>query len=83
MLKMEWKDLESVFGAARICGVATEDFVKMQTENIRNIFKLQLPSIKEGRKSQPHFVYALMTNMYLKKKIFFQNATTMLLSVKN
>ncbi len=40
--------LESVYGAARICGIAAEDFVKMQTENARNIFNLPVPSIKEN-----------------------------------
>ena len=30
--------LESVFGVALACGISTEDFVKMQTENIRAIF---------------------------------------------
>ncbi len=40
--------LESVFGVAGICGVSTGDFIKMQTENIRNIFNLELPEIKCG-----------------------------------
>ena len=43
--------LESVFGAARICGVATEDFVKMQTENIRSIFNISIPSINKKEKA--------------------------------
>ncbi len=38
--------LESVFGAAGICNIATEDFVKMQTENIRNVFKISIPQIE-------------------------------------
>ena len=41
--------LESVFGAAVICGVSPEIFVKMQTENIRTIFNLPIPSIAEGK----------------------------------
>jgi len=40
--------LESVFGVAGICGICTSDFIKMQTENIRNIFNLELPEIKCG-----------------------------------
>ncbi|HEY5462470.1 MAG TPA: dihydroorotase [Hanamia sp.] len=43
--------LESVFGAAGICGISTETFVKMQTENIRKIFNLSSPSIAEGEKA--------------------------------
>ena len=43
--------LESVFGAAGICGISAEDFVKMQTENIRNIFKIDLPSLDKGKKA--------------------------------
>ncbi len=40
--------LESVFGAAGICGIPAEAFVKMQTENIRKIFNLPLASVAEG-----------------------------------
>jgi dihydroorotase len=43
--------LESMFGAARSCGIATEDFVKMQTENIRNIFNIPIPSINKNEKA--------------------------------
>jgi len=43
--------LESVFGAARICGISTERFLQMQTENIRQVFNLPLPSIAEGEKA--------------------------------
>ena len=43
--------LESVFGAAGICGISTETFVKMQTENIRKVFNLPLTSIAEGEKA--------------------------------
>lgn len=43
--------LESVFGASRICGVETELFVKMQTQNIRDIFKIESPSIEIGQKA--------------------------------
>ncbi|MGN6533436.1 MAG: dihydroorotase [Ginsengibacter sp.] len=43
--------LESVFGAAQICGISTETFLQMQTENIRKIFNLPSPSIAEGEKA--------------------------------
>ncbi|MEO9020518.1 MAG: dihydroorotase [Ginsengibacter sp.] len=43
--------LESVFGAAGICGIPTDTFIKMQTENIRNIFHLTPPTIAEGQKA--------------------------------
>jgi dihydroorotase len=43
--------LESVFGAAQICGVATETFIKMQTENIRKLFNVPQPSVNEGQKA--------------------------------
>ena len=43
--------LESVFGAARACGVSTEQFVKMQTENIRAIFKMEAALIEIGKKA--------------------------------
>lgn len=40
--------LESVFGVAGICGVNIADFIKMQTENIRKIFNIEFPQIKNG-----------------------------------
>ena len=43
--------LESVFGAASVCGVSTEQFVKMQTENIRSIFKIEETLIDKGKKA--------------------------------
>lgn len=43
--------LESVFGAAGICGVSPERFVQMQTENIRSIFKLEHTLIDNGNKA--------------------------------
>jgi dihydroorotase len=43
--------LESVFGAARVCGVSMESFVKMQTENIRNIFKIEKTLLEKGKKA--------------------------------
>src|SRR6185437_6535714 len=47
--------LESVFGAAGICGISTETFVKMQTENIRNIFNQTVPLIEEGNEANLTF----------------------------
>jgi dihydroorotase len=47
--------LESVYGASAICGVSTETFIKMQTENIRNIFNQPQPSITEGQKANLTF----------------------------
>ena len=43
--------LESVFGVAGICGIKSIDFIKMQTENIRKIFNVELPQIKTGVKA--------------------------------
>ena len=43
--------LESVFGAARACGVSMEQFVKMQTENTRAIFKIEEALIDIGKKA--------------------------------
>jgi dihydroorotase len=43
--------LESIFGAAGICGVPTDTFVKMQTENVRKIFNQPIPVIEEGVKA--------------------------------
>ena len=40
--------LESVYGAARICGITVHDFVKMQTENIRAIFNLPLALLNKN-----------------------------------
>ena len=46
--KKGMEGLESVFGVAGTCGVSAEDFVRMQTENIRNIFKIKMPSLEKG-----------------------------------
>jgi dihydroorotase len=62
--------LESVFGAAGICGISAEGFVKMQTENIRKIFNLPVPSIAEGETA--NFTFFDPANEYLfeEKDIF-------------
>ena len=43
--------LESVFGAAGICGIKSDEFIKMQTENIRKIFNVEVPQITTGVKA--------------------------------
>lgn len=43
--------LESVFGAALACGISCETFIKMQTENVRNIFKCVLPKLDVNEKA--------------------------------
>ena len=43
--------MESVFGAARICGISAADFVKMQTDNIRRIFKIDSPLLNNGERA--------------------------------
>lgn len=43
--------LESVFGVAGICGINYNDFIKMQTENIRKVFNVELPQLKTGSKA--------------------------------
>ncbi len=43
--------LESVFGVAGIAGISSNDFIKMQTENIRKIFNLPMPEIKPDQKA--------------------------------
>ena len=43
--------LESVFGVACICGISSNEFIKMQTENIRKVFNIDLPQIKPGAKA--------------------------------
>src|SRR6185437_5614857 len=40
--------LESVFGVAGICGIPVENFITMQTDNVRRTFNLPVPSFAEG-----------------------------------
>lgn len=40
--------LETMFAVLMSCGLPVGDFVQMQTINIRNIFGLSIPEIKEG-----------------------------------
>ena len=53
--KYGMEGLESVFGALGACGIPLENFIKMQTENVRNIFNLPIPEIKEGAKASLTF----------------------------
>jgi dihydroorotase len=62
--------LESVFGAAQICGVSTETFLQMQTENIRKIFNLPVPSIAEGEKANLTLFLADEEYIFGEKDIF-------------
>lgn len=47
--------LESVFSVARTCGISTETFVKMQSENIRKIFNLPSVNIDIGNEANLSF----------------------------
>lgn len=40
--------LETMFAVLMSCGLHAEDFVQMQTVNVRNIFSLPVPEIKEN-----------------------------------
>jgi dihydroorotase len=40
--------LETMFAVSGTCGLPAKDFVEMQTINLRNIFGLPVPEIKEG-----------------------------------
>lgn len=40
--------LETMFAVLMSCGLSAENFVQMQTINLRNIFGLSVPEIKEG-----------------------------------
>ena len=43
--------LESVFGVAGICGVKSSTFIKMQTENTRRVFNIEMPRLTTGAKA--------------------------------
>jgi len=47
--------LECVFGAALASGIPPETFVRMQTENVRRIFGIEVPEIALGKKAQLTF----------------------------
>lgn len=62
--------LESVFGVAGICGIQPEQFVKMQTENIRAIFNLPVPEIKENENANLTLFIKDEEYIFEKKDIF-------------
>ncbi|HUZ58903.1 MAG TPA: dihydroorotase [Hanamia sp.] len=61
--------LESVFGVAGICGVSTEKFLKMQTENIRKVFNLPTVNIAEGEKANLSLFIPYEENIFEEKYI--------------
>jgi dihydroorotase len=62
--------LESVFGAAQICGVSAERFIQMQTENIRTLFNQPVPVIEEGAKANLTFFIPDEEYVFEEKDIF-------------
>lgn len=68
--KYGMEGLESVFGALRICGISTESFIKMQTENVRNIFNLPIPEMKEGAKASLTFFVPDTEYIFSEKDIY-------------
>jgi dihydroorotase len=62
--------LESVFGAALACGILAEDFVQMQTENIRNIFNIETTSIYKGQKANITLFNPVKEYVFEEKDIF-------------
>ncbi len=66
--------LESVFGVAGACSISVENFIKMQTENIRTVFNLPILSFAEGQKAnltlffpEQEFVF-VESNIYSKSR---------------
>ena len=55
--------LECVFGVAGMCGIPAEQFVKMQTENIRSVFNITVPAICE--KERAHLTIFLPGKEYV------------------
>ncbi len=49
--KYGMETMESVFGATLACGIPFDRFVKMQTENVRKIFGIDLPKIDINEKA--------------------------------
>src|SRR5690606_76992 len=62
--------LESVFGAAGICGISPDIFIKMQTENIRNIFGQKIPVIAEGESANLTLYSPVEEFIFEEKQIF-------------
>ena len=68
--KYGMEGLESVFGALGACGISTERFIQMQTENVRNIFNLPVPEIKEGSKASLTFYIPDLEYILSEKNLF-------------
>jgi dihydroorotase len=74
--------LESVFGAARICGVSTETFIQMQTENIRTLFNQPVPIIEEGAKANLTFFIPDKEYIFEEKNIFSKSRNNAFINQK-
>jgi len=62
--------LESVFGVAGICGITSDEFIKMQTENTRKIFNIELPQIKAGAKANLSLYDPVAEYIFEEKNIY-------------
>ena len=62
--------LESVYGVAGICGISSNDFIKMQTENIRKIFNVELPQIKTATSANLTLFVPELEYIFEEKNIF-------------
>ena len=74
--------LESFFGAAQICGVSTETFIQMQTENIRTLFNQPVPVIEEGRKANLTFFVPDEEYVFEEKDIFSKSRNNAFINKK-
>lgn len=64
--------LETVFGVINTMGIKPDDFVRMQTETVRNIFGLAVPVIEEGNAAcltlfNPYAVWQVDTGLMRSK----------------
>ncbi|MEO6950109.1 MAG: dihydroorotase [Ginsengibacter sp.] len=72
--KFGMEGLESVFGVAGLCNIDPEIFVKMQTENIREIFNL--PACQIAEKEKANLTLFLKDDEYtFEKKNIFSKCT--------
>ena len=72
--KFGMEGLESVFGVAGICNIEAETFVKMQTDNIRSIFKLPASEIAENNKANLTLFIKDEEYTFGKKNIFSKSS---------
>ncbi|MDB5222088.1 MAG: dihydroorotase, multifunctional complex type [Chitinophagaceae bacterium] len=68
--------LESVFGVAGICGIDSNDFINMQTENIRKIFNINLPQIAPGAKANLTLFDPAAEYIFNEKNIYSRSRNT-------